>query len=584
MSRTTLCILTAATLAVVSIGVMTTRYVVLGSEVTSPAGPGTWKVTLVVRGNSKGDAHLLTLAPLDMGRQHVLKEEFSSAQMMHLPQDTKHHDYRPIVWTRRTSEKDGPFRARSEFYVSLEVAHPSTSMVRAANGLYAAPHAGEFLDREVRTEADNDLLEAKAKALTAGLESKADQAEALYRFVENEIQNDPSLDGPPIRSSDCLRAGSGDSGAKSRLLVALLRHCGIPARPVLGLSLHKGPEQRRHFWVEAWVRDRWVPMDSFQRHFGSVPGSYLVFAVGHGAVVRGRNITDLDYAFLIERASIGELDGVQASPLKKLFRSAALHLLPPPEQHLVEFLLLLPVAALVICIYRNLIGLISFGTFAPALVGLAFRDLHGLPGIFVFVSILLIGWIMRRVLNPYHLLQVPRIAVMLSLIVIVLIVGVVAANHYDLPATKYFSLFPMIILTGMVERFWTLETEDGTTASFKTLLTTMLISGTIALVVCIPAAGAAPVLLPGDGAAHRCRAGVDRPLHRLSAAGAVPLPGLRAGPAAVFAGDGVMPMIGLRIRYFLAKGVAGAEVLRSPGRYTGASEYLSPGHPTLVTE
>jgi hypothetical protein len=77
---------------------------------------------------------------------------------------------------------------------------------------------------------------------------------------------------------------------------------------------------------------------------------------------------------------------------------------------------------------------------------------------------------------------------MLSLIVAVLIVVVVTANYHDLSATRYFSLFPMIILTGMVERFWTLETEDSTTASFKTLLCTMLIAATIALVV-----GFAPV-------------------------------------------------------------------------------------------
>lgn len=39
----------------------------------------------------------------------------------------------------------------------------------------------------------------------------------------------------------------------------------------------------------------------------------------------------------------------------------------------------------------------------------------------------------------------------------------------------------MIILCGMVERFWTLETEDSTSASFKTLFQTMLISTVIAL-------------------------------------------------------------------------------------------------------
>ena len=144
-------------------------------------------------------------------------------------------------------------------------------------------------------------------------------------------------------------------------------------------------------------------------------------------------------------------------------------------------------AALVICVYRNLIGLNSFGVFAPALVGLAFRDLRSLPGIFVFITILLIGWLMRRVLDSFHLLQVPRVSLMLTLIVIVLILSVVGANYHDFPATKYISLFPMIILTGMVERFWTLENEDSVSSSFRTLLTTMLIAATISVVLSIHA-------------------------------------------------------------------------------------------------
>ena len=42
------------------------------------------------------------------------------------------------------------------------------------------------------------------------------------------------------------------------------------------------------------------------------------------------------------------------------------------------------------------------------------------------------------------------------------------------------------ILTGMVERFWTLETEDSMAASFKTLLQTMFISLVIAFVLSRP--------------------------------------------------------------------------------------------------
>ena len=64
-------------------------------------------------------------------------------------------------------------------------------------------------------------------------------------------------------------------------------------------------------------------------------------------------------------------------------------------------------------------------------------------------------------LDRYHLLQVPRTAFMLSFVVVMLIGLILAANYRDIAATRFVTLFPMIILTGMVERFWTKEAEDG---------------------------------------------------------------------------------------------------------------------------
>jgi hypothetical protein len=223
-------------------------------------------------------------------------------------------------------------------------------------------------------------------------------------------------------------------------------------------------------------------MCPFYHHFGRVPPTYLVFGCGDEPVVRGRNITDLDYAFLVERVAADDL-APAASPLRRAFTAISLFTLPPAERRLVEILLLLPVAALIICVFRNLIGMSSFGTFAPALVGLAFREMRSLPGIFVFVSVLLVGWLMRRVLDYYHLLQVPRVALMLTLIMLTLVGVIVGANHFGASLTTYVSLFPLVILTGMVERFWTLETEDSTAASFRTLLSTMVIATVIAVVL-----------------------------------------------------------------------------------------------------
>jgi hypothetical protein len=487
MSRTTLCVLTAVALAAVSTSVMALRRVALGDEVGKPFGPGCWKVTLSVQGTSAGSARVMTATPLDLDRQHVIVDRYESAELAFKPPEARHPQRRQVIWTQRGAAPAGPFHARCTFQVAVESSHPNALMTRLARGLYAPPGPGEFLELAPANGPVTGRLSELARTTSAGQDDPVDVAESLYHFVDRDIGNEPSMGGTPAGAAECLLLGRGDCGAKSRLLAELLRLRGIPARMMTGLALTKGMEQRAHHWVEAWVQNRWLPMCPFYHHFGRVPPTYLILGSGDDPVVRGRNVKDLDYAFLVERGGADDLPADGASPLRKAFTAVSLFALPPGERRLVEVLLLLPVAALIICVFRNVIGLSSFGTFAPALVGLAFRELRSLPGIFVFVSVLLVGWLMRRALDYYHLLQVPRVALMLTLIMLVLIGVVVGANHFGVALTTYISLFPLVILTGMVERFWTLETEDSTAASFRTLFSTMLISTVIAVVLSLNA-------------------------------------------------------------------------------------------------
>ncbi|HZV04562.1 MAG TPA: 7TM domain-containing protein [Gemmataceae bacterium] len=485
MSRTTLCALTAAVLAVLSVALMMLRHHVMGDELYRPRGAGAWKVTLAVHGTSLGNARIATAIPLDLDRQKVNNDTYESAQMFHKAPEAKHPERRLVIWSQRGAAADGPFRVRCAFHVSVRGDHPIDLMNHTSGSLYAPPRPGEYLGREGGAGVNDEEISAAARSSIANLENPQNQhdvVEALYHFVAHDIKNEP-VDGPSATAVECLRNGRGDRLAQSRLLVALLRNRGIPARLVSGLVLANGSEQPPHYWVEAWADGRWLPICPFYEHFGHVPSNYLIFGFGEKPLVRGWHVKDLDFAFLTERLPAPDANAAGLSPLKRLFLNLSLFALPPAERRLVEILLLLPIAALIICIFRNVIGLRSFGTFAPALIGLAFHDLHSLPGILVFVTILLIGWLMRRVLDHYHLLQVPRVATMLTLIMIVLIGAVVAANVYGAPTTRYISLFPMIILCGMVERFWTLETEDSTGASFRTLFQTMLIATIIALVL-----------------------------------------------------------------------------------------------------
>lgn len=485
MSRTTLCALTAAGLAAVSVGLMVCRYRVLGNEVKVPNRPGTWKVTLLVRGRSTAyDGRLLTLAPLDFGRQHVQGEVFRGSELANKPIESRRPERRQILWTQRPGVPPSPVQASYQFFCVVDVRRPTASMESLARKLYTPPLPGEYLD--VEAKASGEAISDLARQLTKGLANPADQAEALFRHVDEKIQNEPAIGGTVIGAAECLRQESGDAGGKSRLLLALLRDRGIPARMVTGLPLARGPKQAAHYWVEAWIHEHWLPMCPFFHDYGKVPSTFLVLGFGDLPLIRGRHLRDLDYAFLVERRSPEQpVVGGEPSAARRLLLALSFHGLPPGEQRLVEFLLLLPIAALLVCVFRHVIGLNSFGTFAPALVGLAFRDLRSWPGLLVFVSIILVGWVMRRVLDYYHLLQVPRKAFLLSMVVIVLLGGIVFANARAAPLapTQYVALFPLVILISMVERFWTLETEDSTASSFRTLLGTMLMAAAIALLL-----------------------------------------------------------------------------------------------------
>lgn len=156
--------------------------------------------------------------------------------------------------------------------------------------------------------------------------------------------------------------------------------------------------------------------------------------------------------------------------------------LPADDRRLVEFLLLLPVAGLVCGVIRNVIGLYTYGTFAPALLGLAFREVESAVGVFVLLVVLSVGWVVRRGVTRLNLLQVPRSAVMLSVVVVLLVVYILFSNARGRPVAGAIPFLPLVIVTGLIERFWTTEEEDGTGPAVRTMAATLLTAGTVFLV------------------------------------------------------------------------------------------------------
>jgi hypothetical protein len=142
MSRTALCFWTAMVLAGLSIGFSLLRYRVMGQETKMPPGPGNYRVTLLVRAQSQGDAHLLTASPLDMHHQHIYGEDYRSLELYPKPMESKEGDKRQIHWTQRPLVPKGSIEARYEFLCTIDVHRPNTSMARVQKLVHAAPEPG----------------------------------------------------------------------------------------------------------------------------------------------------------------------------------------------------------------------------------------------------------------------------------------------------------------------------------------------------------------------------------------------------------------------------------------------------------
>src|SRR5262245_59958481 len=102
MSRTTLCVLTAAGLALVSSSVIATRCVVLGEDLKRPTGPGAWRVRLLARGRSlNADTRVITALPLHAPHQHIENVISTSAQLQAKTAQSRHASRHQMVWNQR---------------------------------------------------------------------------------------------------------------------------------------------------------------------------------------------------------------------------------------------------------------------------------------------------------------------------------------------------------------------------------------------------------------------------------------------------------------------------------------------------
>ena len=142
---------------------------------------------------------------------------------------------------------------------------------------------------------------------------------------------------------------------------------------------------------------------------------------------------------------------------------------------LLTLIIMIPLGALVVVIFRNVMGLRTFGTFLPALIAAAARNTGFLWGTIGFCLIIVLVSLARRGLRRMELLHSPQLAVLLTLVIGMLLMLTLLGARLGLAGLAKVSLFPVAILAITAERFALMEEEDGSWLAWQTLGQTLLV-------------------------------------------------------------------------------------------------------------
>ncbi|MDH5548168.1 MAG: UUP1 family membrane protein [Gammaproteobacteria bacterium] len=274
-----------------------------------------------------------------------------------------------------------------------------------------------------------------------------------------------------------LKLGEASCNGKGRLFVAIARKMGIPARLVGGFILNPGSKRTSHQWVELYINSHWVPFDTINNHFASLPSNYLTLYYEDKSLFKHTANVNFQYMFKTRTRMVPRTEAQEklSESIFSIIHFYSLFEKVGISQDLLKIVLMIPLGAFVVVVFRNVIGMETFGTFLPALIAAAARESGLFWGVIGFVLIIVVSASVRKVLDWLQLLHSPKMAIMLTTVVVVLLSLAVVGAELGMFELAHVSLFPIAILAITAERFAILEAEQGILKSTRITLSTIVV-------------------------------------------------------------------------------------------------------------
>lgn len=325
-------------------------------------------------------------------------------------------------------------------------------------------------DKIIQPILDEQSLNVANQILEMSETQKGDTVQKIIHLFNQTPPDETVQSFMPERSSDKDTA---------EVIINLLALKNISARMVRGIKLL---EEKKTFvpdiMIEAYMDKMWKIYDIYSGKKG-LPDDFVIFQRGGQSMfdVTGGQNSSIKYSVMKSLRSSFNLAGHRAKLANQSENFGySIYSLPLNQQNAIKWLMIFPLAILVVVIMRNVIGISTMGTFTPMLIAMSLVETGFWSGLICFSLIIGIGVIIRAALSKLNLLLVPRISAVVILVILIIQILAVIGYNWDWSIASSALFFPIIITAWIIERASITWEEEGSINAIKQIIYSILVA------------------------------------------------------------------------------------------------------------
>ena len=420
-----------------------------GFSLSPKAVTDVWTVDAKISFNALGENVKVSLAvPNDKGSFKILSEEVVA----------KGYEIKRDKVNSRVIMSAPIKKGKQNLYYRLSIYDDAQNI--ALNSLVPAKIERPILSDEERLQ--------MSKIWELSQNQKGDKVQKVILAVNQEVNNPTMSLILPINHS---------AKEFAEKVIQVLAYKRIPARIARTIKLEEGRKtEKPDIMLEAYYDGRWKLYDLTSAKIG-LPKNWVIVQRGGVSLldVKGGEDSKVVFSVLKSVASPLKMAEHRAKANDKLWSyNYSMYTLPVFEQNTLKWLMIFPLAILVVVIMRNVIGVSTMGTFTPMLLAMSLVRTGFWPGLVCFSVMIALGLLMRALVAKLNLLLVPRISFVVIFVILLIQCLTVIGYKFNYSIVSSAIFFPIIITAWIIERASITWEEEGAVNTLKEILFTFI--------------------------------------------------------------------------------------------------------------